>query len=895
MRRMRSAMKFDIRVLVWASAALVACQSTPNSSAEQASRAGERVSERVMEAGPAPISPVDFPVSGRVDYQARPSRMIVFIGDGMGHAAVTAASYAQSEPLAMLGMPHVGFMTTHEHEFLTTDSAAGATAIATGHKTHFEGVSVRPGTGPELERDPEHQLSTLFGAAASAGRATGLVATSRITHATPAAFAAHRSNRGQYEDIALDYLSYKPAVMLGAGTRFFAERSDKRDLFAEFESEGYTVATSAEEVRAAVPGEGPLIGLMHRSDMPSASSGERAMSLEEMVKVAVDVLERESPQGYVLMVEGSQIDWAGHDLDGPGVVSETLDMDRAVAYALGYARERTDTLVVVTADHETGGMSVLDPPYASRYMMLLGGEERAYRMTLPEGYDVAAHEDPLPPSVVHQALPKVGRFGPVEAEDPRMTTSFGFMSVGSRAFWDGSRRYSASHTAVMVPIFAEGPAAADVVAARDNAQLGETLKRLASAPDDEAARRPGSAGPEPRPKNVILMVGDGLGLASLSAGLYSRGALATLSMETRALMATHALDRLVNDSAGSATAIATGRRSRVGVVGMAPATVGGDLLPVRSALAEAALKGKRTGIVTTTSLTHATPAAFFAHRASRSQEAAIAGDFLTFGQRLGRSHGVDVAIGGGARYFRTSHLDALRAQEYAVSTELPEVLASGQPHLVLLGDEGLPPAAKRSAEAPGAPTLAAMTDRALNYLREDERGFFLVVEGGQIDWALHGLDRGEGLLAEIADFDAAVALALTFASESGDTLVIATSDHDHTLSVLDNHYGYHSGHCGVMKACGGTFEGITLPVAAEGLVNAQGFTASELQGDFGAPTMTLQYDWIVQEVARRVQMGGPHSANMVPLFASGPRAGELGRIRDQPQLGQWLTRWASGH
>ncbi|WP_230467697.1 alkaline phosphatase [Lujinxingia vulgaris] len=887
-------MKFDIRWLVCATAALVACQSTPNSSADS-SAVGEGFSKQVMEAGPAPISPADFPVSDRVNYQARPSRMIVFIGDGMGHAAVTAASYAQSEPLSMLSMPDVGFMTTHEHEFLTTDSAAGATAIATGHKTHFEGVSVRPGTTREQESEPEHQLSTLFGAAASAGRATGLIATSRITHATPAAFAAHRSNRGQYDDIALDYLRYKPAVMLGAGTRFFEERADKRDLFAEFEAEGYTVARSADEVRAASGGQGPLLGLMHRSDMPSASSGERAMSLEEMVKVAIEVLDRESPQGYVLMVEGSQIDWAGHDLDGPGVVSETLDMDRAVAHALGYARERTDTLVVVTADHETGGMSVLDPPYASRYMMLLGGEERAYRMTLPDDYDVSAHDEPLPPSVVHHPLPRVGRFGPVESADPRMTTSFGFMSVGSRAFWDGSRRYSASHTAVMVPIFAEGPAAAEVAAARDNAQLGATLQKLAAAPDDEAARQPGSAGPEPRPKNVILLVGDGLGLASLSAGLYSRGELATLSMEHRALMATHALDRLVNDSAGSATAIASGRRSRVGVVGMAPATAGGDLLPVRSALAEAALKGKRTGIVTTTSLTHATPAAFFAHRASRAQEAAIAGDFLTFGQRLGRSHGVDVAIGGGARYFRTSHLDALRAQEYAVSTELPERLAAGQPHLVVLADEGLPPAAERGADNPGAPTLEAMTERALDYLHQDEAGFLLVVEGGQIDWALHGLDRGEGLLAEIADFDAAVARALAFAESEGDTLVIATSDHDHTLSVLDNHYGYHSGHCGVMSACGGPFEGIALPVATEGLTNAQGFAATELQGEFGAPTMTLQYDWIVQEVARRVQMGGPHSGNMVPLFASGPRAAELGRLRDQPQLGQWLTRWASGN
>ncbi|WP_158542292.1 alkaline phosphatase [Lujinxingia litoralis] len=881
------------RLVVWSGLALLAaCQSTPKvqSSSPESSR---RDRASLMQEGPAPISPLDFEVVARHDYQEVPSRIIVFIGDGMGHAALTAASYAGGQPLAMLSMPHVGFATTHEHEFVTTDSAASATALATGHKTHFEGVSVRPGTTVAQEADAAHQLPTLFGAAEQAGIATGLVATSRITHATPAAFASHRAHRSQYEDIALDYLRYKPRVMLGAGTRFFEERSDGRDLFKVFEQEGYTVARTADEVRGAVDGEGGLLGLMHRSDMPMAATGERAMSLEEMVEVAIQVLDRESPQGYVLMVEGSQIDWAGHDLDGPGIVSETLDLDRAVAHALTYARGRSDTLVVATADHETGGLSVLDPGYANRYLSVLGGAEHAYRLSVPAGYDAESVEDPLPPTVTHIALPNTGRFGPVEMREPRLTTSFGFLSVGSRAYWDGKGRYSATHTAVMVPILAEGPAARRVVAARDNAELGATLRELALA---AAHAEPTRVEPPPTqeiaPRNVILMVGDGLGLSTLTAGLYGRGELATLGMETRALLSTHALDRVVNDSAATATAIASGRRSRVGVVGMAPATAGGALQPVRSAMATAALGGKRVGLVTTTSLTHATPAAFYAHQSSRGEEERIADDFVSFGERLGRGHGVDLAIGGGAKFFGGERLERLRAQEYAVSRSWPPSFAAGQPDLVLLGEEGLPAASERSSRAE-LPTLAQMTGAALEELVSEDQGFLLVVEGGQIDWALHGLTRDESLLAEVYDFDEAVRVALEFASQDGQTLVIATSDHDHTLSVLDNHYGFHRGFCGVMRACGGEFDGISLPVVAGEIANSEGFAARELQGEFGAPMMQVQYDWIVQEAARRVQLGGPHSANMVPLFASGPKSGQLGRLRDQPQLGRWLQDWAA--
>ncbi|MFU8802589.1 MAG: alkaline phosphatase [Bradymonadaceae bacterium] len=833
-----------------------------------------------------------------------PRRIILFIGDGMGVSAVTAATYAKGMPLHMLTMPEVGFNTTHEYEFLTTDSAASATALATGFKTHFEGVSVKPGTTEADEEDSERHLTTIVEEARKRGWRTGLVATSRINHATPAAFAAHRAKRKSYEAIALDMSGYGVDVMMGGGSEFFESRTDGRDLFEEMKEEGYEIGRTAEEVRAQATSATKLLGLMHERDMPSAQSGERAMTLSEMVEHTLAVLDRDNDEGFVLMVEGSQIDWYGHELDGVGVVAETLDMDDAVGRALSYARQRQDTLVVVTADHETGGLDVLDPPSTNRFIRVLGGDGGARKLATGDpGKDAPTYAPPiehigLGTAKVQQittaeAASNEYVFGPQEAEDRRFSTAFGYFSVASRPLWDyGNGNFSATHTAVIVPVFAEGPGSSYVAQAIDNADLGARLHRLVQAGGAEMSDQMKGFGSMERPKNVILLIGDGMGVAPVTAALYARGSLTMMNLPVKGLVATHGTDRIVNDSAATATALATGYRTRYGAVSMAP--IDGELRSVPTVLERASAGGLRTGLVTTTTLTHATPAAFYGHQPSRNAEGAIALQFTDLPERIEGARLIDVAFAGGFDFFGNDGVEKIEAMGGVVEREWnstpPPV---GQPTMRLLAGKALPDATSRRAPDSPVPTLAVMTEAALQALASDDKGFFLMVEGGQIDWALHGLSRGQRLIDEVIDFDEAVAAAVEFAQRDGDTLVIVTADHDHTLSVLDNHYGFNKGRCGAAQACGGkmVFEGI--PVAIDKIHGNEGFDDASLQGKFGTPQIYLQYSWIIMAANERTRMSGPHSANFVPLFALGPWANRVGGFRDQPEIGKILMEWAT--
>lgn len=827
----------------------------------------------------------------------RPRRIILMIGDGMGVPAVTAASYAKGAPLQMLQMPHVGLMRTHEHEFMTTDSAASATAFATGHKTHYEGVSVTPGTTPTQQADPDHRLETMVEVARRAGWRTGLVATSRITHATPAAFASHQHNRRSYEAIAAQMASAQVDVMLGAGSRYFSKREDGQDLLAQLEERGWVVAPDVEGVRAAADGEtSRLVGLLHDKDMPPIQEGGRAMSLSQMTGAALRVLDREQPEGFFLMVEGSQIDWEEHAMDGPGAVAETLDFDEAVGVARAYAASREDTLVIVTADHETGGLSVLDPPSAQPYLERVGGLEGARQAT-------GAGPDAYPDPVDSVPLGQKERFGPPELEDARLITSYGHLSVASRAGWEGEGSFIATHTATMVPLMAQGVGAEHVAQIQDNADLGRLLRAMILSqaedaelePDEQALlKRQRDVFALERPRNVILIVGDGMGASSITAAYYARGGLAMTQAPVQGLVATHGVDRLVNDSAATATALATGRRARYRTVGVAPGQ-GGELEPATSVLERAEAQGLRTGLITSTTLTHATPAAFYAHQPNRGREDLIAGQFVDLPGRVEGADGIDVAFGGGAERFAPEQLEVLRERGVLVSTEWSDEPAPPDAQVMrLLAPEGLPEAPARLATGAEIPSLARMTRSALRTLAPSPRGFFLMVEGGQIDWAMHGLERGARLIDEVADLDAAAAEALAFARERGDTLVIITADHDHTLSLLDNHYGFARGHCGAATRCGGSVELEQLPLAAEGIHRGEGLRQGELQGEWAPAGIVLQYAWLPQAASIADPIPGPHAAHFVPLFAYGPGAEAVGGFRQQPEIGQALLRWAHG-
>lgn len=820
-----------------------------------------------------------------------PKRIILFIGDGMGVPAVTAGAYARGERLEMMRMPHVSLLRTHEHEYMTTDSAASATAFATGHKTHFEGVSVRAGTTLEQEGDSQRHLSTLVAAAREAGWRTGLVATSRIVHATPAAFAAHRSHRGSYESIALDMAASGVDVMLGAGSNYFSKREDGKDLLKSMASSGYTIATTREEVLASAGKVDRLVGLIHEKDMPSMSEGGRRMSLAELTQAAIDTLEKDSPAGFFLMVEGSQIDWEEHAMNGEGTVKEVLDFDEAIGTARRWAEGREDTLIVVTADHETGGLAVLDGPSTATALEILGGEEAATQSVAGKGGF---------PAPIQSIALGTGEMIPAEVERRELRTSFGFLSVASRGLWTLASTFGAAHTAAMVPLFAQGVGASFLAEAiQDNADLGRLLRAMIlretagalSPVEREILKLKRDIFTPKRARNVILLVGDGMGVAALTASYYHRGHSAMLSMPIKGLVSTHGVDRVVNDSAATATALATGQRTRYGAVGVVPD--GAGFKPAESVLERAEAMGLRTGLITTTTLTHATPAAFYAHHKSRKAEDDIARFFVDLPERIPGSDGIDVAFAGGAERFDEALITKLRARGVHVATGWDEVPAPPDQQVVrLLAPRGLPPAKERLAQGSSVPTLMQMTSSALTTLSETDRGFFLMIEGGQIDWAQHELDTGERLLSEVGDFDDAVGEALSFAYDRGDTLVIVTADHDHTLSVLDNHYGFSQGQCGVAKRCGG--EVVFQDNTVERVHRGEGFSEAAMRPENEPQaSLILQYAWVPQAADLVKSRPGPHSANFVPLFAYGPGAQDFAGMQDQPQVGKKLLEWAA--
>lgn len=271
--------------------------------------------------------------------------IIFLIGDGMGVAQVHAAIDESENPLHMESAEYTGLCKTHSVSHKITDSAAGGTAMATGNKTK-NGVIGMDTTGVVftsiLEYAEKHGLST------------GLVSTSAITHATPASFIAHQSSRNMYEAIAADFLKTDIEVFIGGGYDHFAVRDDGLNLIDSLLAKAYQVDTSLEEMMNS--NSEKLAGLLNKGHLPPFNEGRGSM-LPEATKKALDILST-NEKGFFLMVEGSQIDWGGHANDIEYVVSETIDFDNAVGVALQFASENPGTVVVVSADHETGGLTL---------------------------------------------------------------------------------------------------------------------------------------------------------------------------------------------------------------------------------------------------------------------------------------------------------------------------------------------------------------------------------------------------------------------------------------------------------------------------------------------------------------------------------------------------------
>lgn len=276
--------------------------------------------------------------------------IIYLIGDGMGLAQVSMLQIENGyEPTAFNRAEHVALISTYSANNRVTDSAAAGTALAAGAKTNNSMLGVDPSGAA---------LTSMIARATAQGMPTGVVVSCYLQHATPGAFFAHVRNRGESEKITAQMLTCDIDVLAGGGAKWMkADSGEGGDYFEAFARRGYRVGRSLDEV--ADHREGRLLVVAADEHLPQAP--ERGDFLPRATAQALDVLAAESAKrgkGFVMMVEGSQIDMACHANDAAWLLAEMRDFNEAVAVAMDFADRNPGTLVVITADHETGGVTI---------------------------------------------------------------------------------------------------------------------------------------------------------------------------------------------------------------------------------------------------------------------------------------------------------------------------------------------------------------------------------------------------------------------------------------------------------------------------------------------------------------------------------------------------------
>jgi len=280
----------------------------------------------------------------------RPKKVIFLIGDGMGLAQISAAMSGYSGRNAFERFQVIGLSKTSSADDYVTDSGAGATVFTIGKKTKNGSIGV-DANGATLEN--------LFEKLKKAKKSTGVVVTSSVTHATPAAFYAHVASRNSEEDIAKFMLNGTCDIVIGGGINFFRKRSDGSDLFPELNKIG--MATISDSIGSFLPRhERRFVYLLAPNGMKKASDG-RGNYLKLASENAIGQLNL-NQNGFMLMIEGSQIDWGGHAMDFAYMKSELLDFNETINMVLDMAAKDPDMLVLVTADHETGGLTLNQNP-----------------------------------------------------------------------------------------------------------------------------------------------------------------------------------------------------------------------------------------------------------------------------------------------------------------------------------------------------------------------------------------------------------------------------------------------------------------------------------------------------------------------------------------------------
>jgi len=403
---------------------------------------------------------------------SRVRNVIVFLPDGAGLSHIIAARLVKGQPLIFEEFPYRGFFTTFSLDAVVTDSAAAGSAFATGFKVKNRMLSTSPDGRP---------LKTILEVAKDLGKSVGLITTSEVVDASPAAFGAHAKSRDMYNEIAEQYIG-KVDVVLGGGRKYFlpkalgGAREDGKNLVELAKKLGYVYVENREELLSLnLSNVSKLLGLFEWEDLPYEIDRVREYydevpSLAEMTAVAIEVLSKD-PDGFFLFVETEVTDEAAHDNDIASVVYDLLALEKAVKVALDFAERNPDTLIIVLADHETGGLAITSRFDANKirfikasvgYMTNLIIKGRNITEVLLEyiGITPTADEVNTIKKAVDEYLQgKLTLRSVIRVISPIINKYVGVVFA------------STEHTAEPVPIFAKGPNAELVKNVRDNTDV----------------------------------------------------------------------------------------------------------------------------------------------------------------------------------------------------------------------------------------------------------------------------------------------------------------------------------------------------------------------------------------------------------------------------------------
>ncbi|MDN4599724.1 alkaline phosphatase [Paenibacillus sp. F6_3S_P_1C] len=290
--------------------------------------------------------------------------VIILIPDGMANDATALARWYKGSSLTLDSMAS-GMVRTHSADAPIADSAPAGTAFATGHKSHTGYVGVlpdkatMPGQKAIAPGDAKKPVASILEASRLAGKATGIIATSEIMHATPADFSAHYPDRKNYDALSKQQVYNGMDVVLGGGSSYLepAGRKDGENLVSSIKALGYDYVTTPAAMKASTSGK--LWGMFAPAGMAYNMDRDPAKqpSLAEMTSKAIEVLSKDE-DGFFLMVEGSKVDWAAHANDPVGIISDVLAFDDAVKVAMDFAKKDKETVVVAVTDHQNGGLTI---------------------------------------------------------------------------------------------------------------------------------------------------------------------------------------------------------------------------------------------------------------------------------------------------------------------------------------------------------------------------------------------------------------------------------------------------------------------------------------------------------------------------------------------------------